>query len=577
MRGIENLTHLIAAGAGEIKADLVLKNGRIINVFSGEIHMDEVAIKNGVIVGIGSGYQGIEEVDLEGRYLAPGLIDGHVHLESSMVTPGEFAKAIMPKGTTTVIIDPHEIANVCGIEGINYMLEATEGLPLNVFMMLPSCVPATELETSGSTLKAKDLAPFMDHPRVLGLGELMDVPAVLNRDGDMLVKINLAKGKRVDGHCPGLTGQSLAAYVTAGVRSDHECITAEEARERLRLGMYVMLREGSAAKNLLDLLPAVNQFNSNRCLFVTDDRHPEDLLESGHIDDLVRKGIEFGIDPIRVFQMAAINTAEYFGLKQLGAVACGYQADFIIFSDLNNVQVEGVYHLGKLVAQNGELLIKIDDSKLPDKVLNTVKLTELTEQLFKIPATAGKVRVIDVIPHQILTGKGEAKLDQKTGYLDADPSQDICKLAVIERHHGSNSRGLGFVRGFGLKEGAIAVTMAHDSHNLVIVGANDQDMLAAANQVKKIGGGAVVANGGKILAGLALPIAGLMSDEPLEAVKEAVKRIQEAARNLGVKPEYDPILTLAFLSLPVIPELKLTDKGLVDVQEFKIVSLTLED
>ncbi|MDW7674107.1 MAG: adenine deaminase [Bacillota bacterium] len=572
MSGENSLARLIAAGTGDEKADLVFKNAQVVNVFAGVIHPAEVAIKDGIIVGIGTGYNGLEEVDLQNKYLAPGFIDGHVHIESSMVTPGEFAKAILPKGTTTVVIDPHEIANVCGSRGIRYMLEASEDLPLNIFMMLPSCVPATSLETSGSQLKADDLVEFMNHPRVLGLGELMDVPAVLNRESDMLKKLLLAAEKRVDGHCPGLAEKGLAAYVTAGVRSDHECISAEEARERLLMGMYIMLREGSATKNLVDLLPIITEYNSRRCLFVTDDRHPEDLIESGHIDDLVRKAIKFGIDPIRAFQMATINTAEYFKLAKIGAISCGYQADLVVFSDLNNVQIDEVYHQGQLVSNKNATTFEVKVTSI-DTVSNTVNISDLQEDKFKVKATSSKIRVIDLLPHQIVTREGEAELDISNGYYEADPAQDICKLAVVERHHATGNIGIGYVRGFGLQDGAIAVTMAHDSHNLVIVGTSDSDMLIAAEEVQKMGGGIAVVKDKKVLASLSLPIAGLMSDRPIAEVKEKVTNIVTVARNLGVKKDYDPILTLAFLSLPVIPELKLTDKGLVDVLKFKFVSI----
>ncbi len=567
------LQDFLAVATGKRPVDLVLRNARLVNVLAGEIHPADIAISYGRIVGFGD-YRGVEEIDLGGRYVCPGLIDAHVHIESSMVSPAEFARAVVPHGTTTVVVDPHEIANVCGVSGIEYMLAASEELPLSVYVMLPSCVPATPLENAGALLGVEELRPFWSHPRVLGLGELMDYPAVLNGHGPMLEKLLLGRTKRVDGHGPGLSGKALCAYIAAGVGSEHECTTADEARERLRLGMRVMLREGSAARNLKDLLPVVTSANSRRCMFATDDRHPEDLLAQGHIDHLVRTAIEEGLDPITAIQMATINAAEYFGLAgSTGAIAPGYWADLVVVGDLREFRVERVFWRGKLVARHGGLLVEVEPYR-DAKVKDTIHTQPLTLEKLRIQALGSKGKVLELVPHQIVTKKLIQDLPVEDGSYVARPDAGLLKLVVAERHRATGNVGVAMVKGFGLQKGAIASTVAHDSHNIVAIGAGDEDILAATAEVVRLGGGLAVVEDGRVLGSLALPIAGLMSEEPLAVVRDKLGRLHELARGLGVRPEFDPFMTLAFLSLPVIPELKLTDLGLVDVESFTIVPVS---
>jgi adenine deaminase len=565
----------LAWSLGKQKAPLVLKNAKLVNVLSGEIYTTDIAVAGESIIGLGE-YAGEQEIDVEGRYVYPGLIDGHFHLESSMVSPAEFAAAVLPRGTTTVIADPHEIANVWGTDGIDYFMAATEGLPLKVFFTLPSCVPATDLEDAGAKLEAEDLRPYLKHPRVLGLGELMNVPGVLMGDENVWAKIEAIRqaGKLIDGHAPGFSGKELNAYRLAGVTSDHECISQEEARERLRLGIQLMLREGSATKNLLDLLPAVNSFNAINCSLVTDDRHPEDLLHEGHLDHLLRLLVANKIDPITALQMATINTARYFRLHNYGAIAPGFQADLVVADDLHSFKPYAVFSGGKMVASEGKLLPPITRQKrhqLPRKF----QMQPLTPEQLKIQAgNSSQAWVIGLIPHQIVTKKLLMEVPVVNGCFTPAPEKDIAKLMVVERHKGTGTVGLGLLHGFGLQEGALASSVAHDSHNLVVVGTNDRDMLLAAQAVAELGGGLAIAAKGEILGSLALPIAGLMSDEPIDRVAEQLGRLRQVATELGVKEEYDPFMTLAFLSLPVIPELKLTNRGLVDVSQWKIISVT---
>ncbi|HHY59350.1 MAG TPA: adenine deaminase [Clostridia bacterium] len=565
---------MLAWALGREKAPLVLKNGQLVNVLSGEIYPADIAVAEGIIVGVGE-YAGEEEVDLAGRFVYPGLIDGHFHFESSMVCPEEFAAAVLPRGTTTVIADPHELANVWGVEGIKYFLEATENLPLNVFFTLPSCVPATDLEDNGARLEAEDLAPFFSHPRILGLGELMNVPGVLYNNPGVWAKIELAHhhGKIIDGHAPGFTGKELAAYRLAGVTSDHECISAAEGRERLRLGMHLMLREGSATKNLLDLLPAVNRFNVSQCILVTDDRHPDDLLAEGHMDHLLRMLVSHRVDPVSALQMATINTARYFKLWNYGAIAPGCQADLVVAEDLTQFKPYAVYSRGKLVASQGELVVSIPRSKTPLPGAR-FQMAPLKPEQLRIPAGNGtKAWVIGLLPHQIVTKKLLMEVPVVNGCFAASAAADIAKLMVAERHHRTGTVGVGLLHGFGLQEGAIASSVAHDSHNLVVVGMSDADMLLAADTVAQMGGGLAVVARGEVRGTLALPIGGLMSREPIRKVTEDLSRLRKLARELGVKEDYDPFMTLAFLSLPVIPELKLTNRGLVDVTEHKFISI----
>lgn len=565
------LDQLLPVARGERPADLLLRNARVVNVFTGELETTDVAIASGVIVGVGPGYRAAQERDLAGRVLAPGFMDAHMHVESAMVPPAEFARAVVPQGTTTVVIDPHEIANVFGAAGIDYLLAAREGIPLDVFVMLPSAVPASHMETAGAALSAADLAPFMQHPAVLGVGEMMNFPGVIAGDPEVLRRAAIAGAKRVDGHAPGVRDQALNAYILAGVGSDHECTTVAEAEQRLRRGMYLMIREASNARNLAALLPAVTPANSRRCLLVTDDRTPADLLDEGHINFLVRKAIGLGLDPILAIQMATLNVAEYFGLRGRGAIAPGYRADMVVLDDLSaDFAVLEVYRAGALVAANGQLLAESRTTVPP--LPNSVHLPALTAASFAIPAAGERARIIGLVPDQIVTRALSDTVRVENGMAVADPERDILKLAVIERHGRGGAVGLGFVQGFGLREGALASSVAHDSHNIIVVGTNDADMLAAAQALAGMQGGQVAVAGGTVLAAVPLPIAGLMSDQPVETVRAQVDALNAATRGLGC-PLHAPFMALSFLALPVIPSLKLTDQGVVDVEQFALVPL----
>jgi adenine deaminase len=522
------------------------------------------------------GYSGRESLDLGGEFVAPGLIDGHVHIESSLCVPPEFANAVLPHGTTTVVSDPHEIANVHGIDGLRYMLDASEGLPLRVFVMLSSCVPATDMETSGARLAASDLAPLLDEPRVIGIAELMNYPGVIGAAPDMLEKALLAHGARVraDGHAPLVRGTGLQAYASAGVTSDHESVGAEEALEKLRSGLHILIREGSTAKNLDALVPIVNEHTAHRCSFATDDKQPDDLAHEGHIDHAVRKAVAHGVDPVLALSMATINTARHYGLNDLGAVAPGYHADFFTFSDLSQIRPARVFAGGKLVAEGGRLLSRTRGN-VPHPP-NSMRVQKLSAESFAVRAKGGQIRAIGVVPEQIVTEHLQVQANVANGLAIADASTDLLKIAVVERHSGSGNVGLGFVRGVGLREGALASTVAHDSHNIVLVGASDDDLATAAAAVIEMGGGLCAVRGGEVLARLPLPVAGLMSTEPWEVVREGMEALLVAASALG-SPLLNPYMALAFLALPVIPALKITDKGLVDVTQFKLVPLFVED
>ena len=569
-----NLKNIIRSARGRKPVDLVLANARIINVFSGEISSGDIAVTDGYIVGFGT-YDAKNKVDIGERFVAPGFIDAHVHIESSMTCITEFSRALVACGTTTVVADPHEIANVLGVEGIDYMLRSSQGQPMNIYFTLPSCVPATNMETSGATLLAEDLLPFMDHKQILALAEMMNYPGVINQDSEVLDKIDIAKRERkpVDGHAPGLSGHDLYAYISAGISSDHECTTGREAKEKLNLGMHIMVREGTAAKNLEALIPVVNERTARRMMWCTDDRHPQDILEKGHIDSMVRKAISVGLDPVIAIQMATINPAEYFKIENVGAIAPGRRADLVVFSDLDSPYMESVYCGGVRVAENGKISPEI---ATPDPVLFPPSMNVDIEQIdFSIPAETGRIRVMDIVPDQIITGHRvvDAKISQ--GKVCADISRDILKIAVIERHTGSGNMGKGFVRGFGLKRGAIASSVAHDSHNIIVVGTNDDDMKAAFRAIVEMGGGLAAVYDKKVCATLALPIAGLMSQEPIQAIRDLIDSLINTARKFGTTLD-DPFMTLSFLALPVIPELKITDKGLVDVARFKTVPLFVD-
>jgi len=564
------LKDTIRAARGETPADLLLRNARLVNVLSGEVHAADIAIRDGIVVGLGPGREARQVVDLEGRYVAPGLIDAHVHIESAMVPPSEFARAVVPRGVTTVVTDPHEIANVHGLDGIRFMLEDARGAPFTMFVNAPSCVPATHLETSGAALSAEDLATLIDEEGVLGLAEVMNFPGVIAGDEGVLAKIRAFEGRPIDGHCPGLGGKDLEAYVAAGVRSDHECTTVAEAHEKLRLGLTVFVREATNARNLRALLPLVTAETERRICFATDDRVPADLLGDGSIDHMVRVAIHEGIPPVAAIRIATLNPAEYFCLRDRGAVAPGKRADLFVFRDLSAPRAEAVYAGGRLVARDGGMLVERAARTMAASA-NSVRLDPDRLDL-EIEALGQRVRVIGAVPDQIVTELRVMDATVRDGRAVADPDRDLLKMAVIERHGRSGGVGLGFVTGVGLRRGAIAGTVAHDHHNLVVIGADDRSMLTAVRAVMAAGGGLAVADGEVALGVLPLPIAGLMSDRPIEEVRDRMASLIEAARQLG-SALHDPFMAMSFLALEVIPALKLTDRGLVDVARFDFVPL----
>jgi adenine deaminase len=567
------LEELIAAARGEIEVDSLLEGAEMVNTLSGELHRADVAVHKGRVVGFDCS-SAKEVLELKGTILSPGFVDGHVHIESAMVTVPEYARAVVPRGTTTVIIDPHEIANVLGIVGIRYILDSSKNIPLNVYVMLPSCIPATNMETSGATLDADALSELMDYKRVLGLAEVMNYPGVIFRDPQVLKKIKQAEGKRIDGHAPKLSGRDLSAYISAGIGSDHECSSLEEAKEKLRQGMHIMIREGSAAKNLLEILPLVTSLNARQFLFVSDDRHPADILQEGHVDFMIRTAISHGLDPVLAIQIASLNAASYFGLRDLGAIAPGYRADIIVLDGLDSFKVAKVIKDGKLVAKEGHLTAPL--SPVPSLKGSSMKIGTLDVSSFEIKPKSAMVRVIGIIPDQIITKSLSLPANVDNSRVVADTARDILKIAVVERHKATGNIGLGLVQGFGLQAGAMATSVAHDSHNIVTVGVSEEDMLTAVLKVKEMGGGLVVANEGQIKFSLALPIAGLLSEISMLEVADGIDHCIIAAQELGCNLK-DPFMTLSFLCLPVIPELKLTDKGLVDVTKFQFVSLFMEN
>ncbi|WP_183597360.1 adenine deaminase [Paenibacillus phyllosphaerae] len=566
----------IRVAAKQEPADLVIRGGRIVNVFTGELMEGDIAIVEGMIAGIGA-YEGKEIVDAQGRYIVPGFIDGHVHIESSLLTPQQFARVSLLHGVTTVVTDPHEIANVAGAAGIQYMLDAAEGLPLDCYVMLPSCVPATPFESNGAQLGAEELAPFYGHPKVLGLAEVMDYPSVASTDARMLHKIAMAQeaGAVIDGHAAGISREGLNVYMAADIRSDHESVSLQEARDRLDLGMYLMIREGTVAKDLEALLPAVTPRNARRCLFVTDDKLIDDLLSEGSIDHIVRLAVGRGLDPVTAIQMATLNTAECFRLRHHGAIAAGYQADLLLLDDLEQVTIHQVYKRGRCVVDAGRLVEEAFPSTAPESgscnasgKLPGLNAKKVEAAHLAIPLQGDRCHVIAIIPNSLVTRHRIEQVDVKDGCFFPSVNSDLLKLAVIERHNATGNVGVGVVQGFGLKRGAIATTVAHDSHNIVVVGTSDDDMLAAIDEVTRTGGGAAVVAGREVLASLPLPIAGLLSDRPYLEVYEGLKQLGLAMAQIGASEAFNPLLTLSFLTLPVIPHLKLTDKGLFDFNSF---------
>ena len=555
---------IIAVAAGREKADLVLKNAKYLNVFSNEFLCGDIAVANGLIAGVGK-YDGKTEIDVSGKLVLPGFIDAHIHLESSMVTPAEFAKAVVAHGTTTVITDPHEITNVMGIDGVEYMIQASQNLPIDVHFMMPSCVPATEIDESGAELDCKDIDWYLDNKKVLGLAEMMNYVGVINGDKNVLSKIvtSQAHHKKIDGHAPELSGNDLNAYIAAGVYSDHECSTFENALEKLRKGQFIMIREGTAAHNLKALMPLLTQQYYSRCMFATDDKHPSDLLHGGHIDYIVKQALKNGADPIVALKTATHHAARYFLLNNKGAIASGYLADIVVVDNLEDFNVETVFKRGKLVfdGEVKDFSAPTVDEKLAEKCFDTFHLNSVTPSSFKVD---GKLGLIGLVGGELLT--------RNLGTADKiDVENDILKIACIERHKGTNHIGVGYVKGYSLKSGAVATSVAHDSHNIITVGCNDDDIAVAVNAIKDSKGGIAVVENGKIKALLELPIAGLMSDEPLTTVNEKLENAKSSAYELGADKSIDPFMTLSFLSLPVIPSLRITTKGVFDAENWKML------
>lgn len=555
---------LIAVAAGREKADLVLKNAKYLNVFSNEFLCGDIAVANGLIAGVGK-YDGKTEIDVSGKLVLPGFIDAHIHLESSMVTPAEFAKAVVAHGTTTVITDPHEITNVMGIDGVEYMIQASQNLPIDVHFMMPSCVPATEIDESGAELDCKDIDLYLDNKKVLGLAEMMNYVGVINGDKNVLSKIvtSQAHHKKIDGHAPELSGNDLNAYIAAGVYSDHECSTFENALEKLRKGQFIMIREGTAAHNLKALMPLLTQQYYSRCMFATDDKHPSDLLYGGHIDYIVKQALKNGADPIVALKTATHHAARYFLLNNKGAIASGYLADIVVVDNLEDFNVETVFKRGKLVfdGEVKDFSVPTVDEKLAEKCFDTFHLDSVTPSSFKVD---GKLGLIGLVGGELLT--------RNLGTADKiDVENDILKIACIERHKGTNHIGVGYVKGYSLKSGAVATSVAHDSHNIITVGCNDDDIAVAVNAINDSKGGIAVVENGKIKALLELPIAGLMSDEPLTTVNEKLENAKSSAYELGADKSIDPFMTLSFLSLPVIPSLRITTKGVFDAENWKML------
>lgn len=579
MKTCKLLREQVAAATGSKKAELVLKNAQIVNVFTQSVETGDIAIEGGYIVGIGN-YEGITEKDLGGAYVCPGFLDGHIHIESSMTSPGEFERAVVPHGTIAVITDPHEIANVAGTAGIRFMMQSAQKLDLDVYFMLPSCVPATDLDESGAELLARDLEPFYADEKVLGLAEMMNAFGVTHGDKGCFEKLVQARSlkKAIDGHAPALSGKELNAYVTAGIRSDHECSDFEEAKEKFARGQWIMIRQGTAAKNLKALMGMFEDPYYQRCLLVTDDKHPGDLIRIGHIDAIIREAVSMGADPIRAIRMGTLNAAAYFGLHDMGAVAPGYKADLAVFDDLRTLNVKQVYKGGKLVAENGKMLHQKEkntdwSTEIKERVFHSFHRVPITVEELQLKETTGThQRVIDMVAHELITKERIEEWKELPGVAPGvDISRDIVKLAAIERHKNTGHAGLGFLGKYGLKKGAVATSIGHDSHNLVIAGVTDEDMVLAGNRVIENGGGLAIALEGKVLADLPLPIGGLMADEPVEVVDEKLEHMKKLSVELGISEDIDAFMTLAFISLPVIPKLRLNTYGVVDVEKHQVV------
>lgn len=570
----ERISKRIIIASGKEKADLVIDNANIVNVFSHEVLSGSLGIADGVFIGIGD-YDAKVRIDAMGKYIVPGLLDSHVHIESSFGTPYQFARAVLPHGTTTVIADCHEIANVCGVDGIKYMLDSSEGTPLSVYMMLPSCVPASEFETSGAKLEAEDLKPLMNHKRVLGLGEMMNYPGVIKADKKIVDKLKLASDtkKVVDGHGPGQTEKVLNAYIMAGVKTDHECTNFKEMQERIQNGMYIAIREGSAAKNLIGLMEGVNDYTERRCTFCTDDRHPEDIIEQGHIDNNVRVAIKNGMNPITAIRLATINTAECYGIKNLGAIAPGYKADFIMVDNLRDFNVLETFKRGKHIKETWTKDYPYN-SKVHSGVKGIVNISEFDEEALKIKPKEKHAKVIKLMPQSLFTKNVKREVLTENGYFVIEKDKDIMPIYVIERHKATGNIGKGLIEGFGLKGGAIASTVAHDSHNLVVVGDSNKDIIIAIDKIKEMGGGLAVVKAGKVLGSLELDIAGIMSSKKLEEIASLQDKLTKMAyQELHISKDYNPFMTLAFMALTVIPDLKITDKGLFDVKKFELTEV----
>jgi adenine deaminase len=570
---VRELQHKLRVARGEKPAELLFRNARLVNVMSGEIHPANVVVDDGRIIGLGD-YEANETIDLEGAYLAPSLIDGHFHVESAMVTLPEFVRAVVPHGTGAMVIDPHEYANVLGMDGIRYVLESSRNLPIDFFVMLPSCVPATRFETAGARFTADDLALMIGDDRIAGIAELMNYPGVFLGQESELAKIKAGKGKVIDGHAPGLRGKNLNAYALAGIRSDHESTELEEAREKLRLGLHLLVREGSTERNLEHIIGLVTAQNSMNCSFATDDKLPGDLVREGHIDHSIRRAIALGVPPVTAIQMGTINTARHYRLKNHGAIAPRFWADFIVVDNIEEMTIRRVYKKGKLVAENGhyagERPVEVPQPR------STMNVSYRGPQDFQLSANgAKKIRAIEIVPHQIVTKTAIETPKIVDGQIVADKERDLLKLVVVERHRATGNVGVGFVRGFGLQRGALGSTVAHDAHNVVVVGTNDGDITAAIKALEEMRGGQVAVVEGKVEASLPLPIAGLVSDQPLEAVIENISKLNAAAARLGCKLDA-PFMTLSFMSLSPIPELKLTDQGLVDAINMKLTSVIAE-